>query len=265
MRNLKKLLALVLAMVMAFSLMLSASAASGDFDKYGDKDEITDTFKEAVQVLSGLDVLKGDGPDDAKTFRPADTLTRAEAAVIVYRVATGDVTDNQTALYADYNHFADVSKDDWFAGYVGFCQNGGYIKGTTPTTFSPYLKVTGYELLAMLLRVVGYGKNNEFVGSSWQVNTAALAESLHVTDTVKEANFSSTLNMAARRDVVAELTFQTMTIVPTVTYSSSLQYSDRDSVLGGSAYKNPTLGQKIFGLFMDDTAAKIDEWGCPPG
>ena len=255
MRNLKKLLALVLAMVMAFSLMLSASAV--DFSEYPDKDSITPEFTEGVQVLTGLKVFQG----DEKGFRPSDKITRAEASAIIYRMATGDVDNRQNDLYKDYSTFVDVNSDDWFAGYVGYCQNAGYIKGTSPTTFNPYGQVTGYEVLAMILRVVGYGKNNEFTGASWQVNVAALSRELGVTKNVTAAHMEQTLNMAAPREVVADLVFMTAAIVPTVTYTPALAYNDKSTVLGGEY--NATLGQKTFGLWYQTAWTESDEWGRP--
>ncbi len=259
MRNLKKLLALTLAMVMAFSLMLTANAAV-KYDDYTDKDSITDEFTEAVQVLTGLEVMQG----DEKGFRPSDKITRAEAAAVIYRAVTGDVTNKQNDLYKDYGTFTDVKSDDWFAGYVGYCQNAGYIKGTSPTTFNPYGQVTGYEVLAMILRAVGYGKNNEFTGSSWQVNVAALARQLGVTRNVTAAHMEQTLNMAAPREVVADLVFMTIATVPTVTYTPALAYNDKQSVAGAdSNVFNITLGQQVFGLFHDTTWQVIDQWGNP--
>ncbi len=255
MRNLKKLLALVLAMVMTFSLMLSASAV--DFDDYQDKDSITAEFEESVAVLTGLKVMQG----DEKGFRPSDKITRAEAAAVIYRAVTGDVTDRQTDLYKDYSTFVDVKRDDWFAGYVGYCQNAGYIKGTSPTTFNPYGQVTGYEVLAMILRAVGYGKNNEFTGSSWQVNVAALSKQLGVTRDVTAAHMEQTLNMAAPREVVADLVFMTMATVPMVTFTPALAYNDKQSITAN--IYNPTLGQQIFGLFHDVQWKSIDDWGRP--
>ena len=256
MRNLKKLLALVLAMVMAFSLMLSAGAV--DYKDYPDKDSITEEFKEAVQVLTGLKVFQG----DEGGFRPGDTITRAEVAAIIYRIATGDVEGKQVKIYADYGNFTDVPRDEWFAGYVGYCANAEYIKGTTPTTFEPYASVTGYQALAMILRVVGYDKNGEFTGPSWQTNVASLSKNLGITNNVKNANFETTLTMSARRDVVADLLFQTAVLVPTVTYTPALQYSDKISIT--ETKKNPTLGQKTFGLFVDPTGwREVDEWGTP--
>ena len=263
MRNLKKLLALTLAMVMAFSMMLTASAAV-KYDDYQDKDSITAEFTEAVQVLTGLEVMQGDEKDGVKGFRPSDKITRAEAAAVIYRAVTGDVTNKQNDLYKDYGTFTDVKSDDWFAGYVGYCQNAGYIKGTTPTTFNPYGQVTGYEVLAMILRAVGYGKNDEFTGSSWQVNVAALARQLGVTRNVTAAHMEQTLNMAAPREVVADLVFMTIATVPTVTYTPALAYNDKQSIAGSdSTIYNVTLGQQVFGLFHDTAWQVIDRWGNP--
>ena len=257
MRNLKKLLALTLALAMAFSLMLGASAADVKFEDYPDKDSITAEFTEGVQVLTGLKVFQG----DEKGFRPSDKITRAEASAIIYRMATGDVDNRQNDLYKDYSTFVDVNSDDWFAGYVGYCQNAGYIKGTSPTTFNPYGQVTGYEVLAMILRVVGYGKNNEFTGASWQVNVAALSRELGVTKNVTAAHMEQTLNMAAPREVVADLVFMTATIVPTVTYTPALAYNDKTALLDDEY--NPTLGQKTFGLWYHTAWTESDEWGRP--
>ena len=122
MRNLKKFLALVMAMVMAFSLMLSASAANTakDFD---DASSITEAFVEATDVLTGMKVFQG----DEGGFRPADTITRAEVAALIYRLATGDVDDVRSGAYANYGNFTDVAESDWFAGYVGYFANAGYI------------------------------------------------------------------------------------------------------------------------------------------
>ena len=258
MRNLKKFLALVLAMVMAFSLMLSASAATS-LSGFQDADKVTPEFVESVTILAGLDVIKGDGDEDNKTIRPQDEITRAEAAALVYRIVTGDVNDRQVQLYSDYGKFADVNSGDWFAGYVGYCQNAGIIKGTTPTTFSPYLKVTGYEVLAMILRAVGYGKNNEFTGSSWQVNVASLGKTKHITDSVSSAQYNYTLNMNARREIVAELLFRGA-MIPQVTWTAIGGYNERTTLLGNEAY-NDSLAIEVFGLSRDGW--RYGSWGRP--
>ncbi len=248
MRNLKKFLALVMAMVMAFSLMLSASAANTakDFD---DASSITEAFVEATDVLTGMKVFQG----DEGGFRPADTITRAEVAALIYRLATGDVDDVRSGAYANYGNFTDVAESDWFAGYVGYCANAGYIKGKTPTTFDPYASVTGYEALAMILRAIGYDKNGEFTGSTWETNVSALATQLGILTNIKTTHYGNTLYLASRRDVVAELLFQADAKVNMVNYTPAFgyqPYGDEGGVTG--AAKNPTLGEKIFGLALSE-------------
>ena len=96
----KKLLAMVLALVMTLSLAVSANAAFKDADK------VSDTYEEAVAVLNGMGVFKGyeDG-----SFQPQGDITRAEVAAIVYRVYTKDVKDAKASLYATYNKFSDMT------------------------------------------------------------------------------------------------------------------------------------------------------------
>ena len=236
MRNLKKFLALVLAMIMAMSLMVTANAAGN----YSDMADVTPQFVEAVDVLSGMKVFQG----DEKGFRPGDTITRAEVATIVYRLSTGDATGERMKLYSTYGNFSDVKPDDWFAGAVGYCANAGYIKGKTTTTFAPYAKVTGYEALAMILRAVGYDKNGEFTGATWETNVASLATQLELVKNINATRYAGTLHAAARRDVVAELLFQSA-LIPTVTYTPAFGYQTGNI---SSGVDTRTLGYKYYGL-----------------
>ncbi len=238
MRNLKKFLALVLAMIMAMSLMVTANAAGN----YSDMADVTPQFVEAVDVLSGMKVFQG----DEKGFRPGDSITRAEVATIVYRLATGDATGERVKLYANYGNFTDVKPDDWFAGAVGYCANAGYIKGKTTTTFAPYEKVTGYEALAMILRAVGYDKNGEFTGPEWRQNVASLATELKLLVNINDTRYAGTLHTVARRDVVAELLFQTAAYVRMVTYTPAFGYQT-GNMTNADVYTD-TLGYKWYGL-----------------
>ena len=83
---------------------------------------------------------------------------------MIYRAATADVRQRKADITAGANLFTDVTEDDWFAGYVNYCGDAEYIKGYEDDTFRADNDVTGYEVLAMILRAVGYDKNNEFTG-----------------------------------------------------------------------------------------------------
>lgn len=245
MRNLKKFLALVLAMVMAFSLMVTAHAENPKTD-YPDMGSVLEEFEEAVDVLSGMGVFRGNNGE----FLPQNKIMRCEAVAILYRLVTHDVDDTQVALYAPLaTYFNDVKATDWFAPYVGFAVDAGYIKGYNGN-FNPYSNVTGYEMLAMLLRAAGYGKNGEFTGALWQINVGSQAEYLGVLSNIQSTHYADTLSQPSAREVVADLTFQVATKVNTVTWSAALGYNKYSGAAtsGLPGYLNPTLGEREFGL-----------------
>ena len=258
MRNLKKLLALVLAMMMALSLMVTANAANPVRD-YPDIDQADEAFEEAIDVLTGMKVYSGDNGN----FKPASTITRAEVAALIYRLATGDVDDSQAGLYAIYGNFPDVPHDAWYAGYVGYCANAGYIKGRPNGNFDPSGNVTGYEALAMILRAIGYDKNGEFTGATWQTEVSALSQQLGILDNVKTTQYGGTLYLAARRDVVADLLFRADAYVNMVKYTPAFGYQPYGDVNGDNTgnltggVANNTLGWKVFGLRSRDDGVVI--------
>ncbi len=245
MRNLKKILALALALVMTLSLMTVANAFNDDKD-------IDAKYDEAVTVLSELKVFKG--VNDGSNFAPKQTITRAEVAAIIYRIVTGDVADNQAGIYKDYAKFKDVAANHWAAGYIGYCSNAELILGDG-TNFYPDQTVTGYQALAMILRAVGYDKNNEFQGNGWEIRTASTAQGLGILKNINQG----TLGTAATREMVAEILFQAI-LVPTVTYTPALGYSQYVSIVGGT--KNDTLGYRTFKL-LNETVRESNVWGQP--
>ena len=239
----KKLLAMVLALVMTLSLAVSANA-------FKDDKSISDDYAESVAVLNGMGVFKGyeDG-----SFKPEGNITRAEVATIVYRIYTADVAKNdKSGLYATYNKFSDMAGASWAPGYIGYCANASLVKGYPDGTFKPSGNVTGYEVLAMILRAVGYDKNNEFSGADWALHVAQTAQQLGVLDNVAK---TTDLNAPASRELVAELLFQGIQKAQ-VTYTPAFGYVT-DKVIGT---KTNSLGEKNFKLA---SAAASDKWGRP--
>ena len=246
----KKLLAMVLALVMTLSLAVSASAVKAD-------EKINEDYAEAVAVLNGMGVFKGyeDG-----SFKPENNITRAEVATIIYRIYTGDVAKNdKSGLYATYNKFSDMAGAGWAAGYIGYCSNAELVKGYPNGTFQPSGNITGYEVLAMILRAVGYDKNGEFTGADWALNVAKYAEQL---DILKNVAKTTNLGAPATRELVAEILFRAIN-VPMVTYTAAFGYQnvglngDKDGKL---FQNNVSLGKKNFKLESKDTA---DKFGRP--
>jgi len=246
MRNLQKILALVLALVMSLSLMATAGATD-----FSDDAEIDETFRESVDVLNGLKVFQG--YDNGAYFSPKGDITRAEVAAIIYRIATGDVTDSQVKIYADYNKFSDVPSDHWAAGYINYCTNAEYIKGRGDGKFYPSDKVTGYEALAMILRVVGYDKNGEFTGADWQVQTAATANQRKVTKNVN----AGTLGTPATRETVAELLCQAI-LIEKVNYTLAFGYQISTDPKDTIAYETFQM-EKLEGVVTGNEVADLKE------
>lgn len=246
MRNLKRVLALALALVMTLGLLIIGSSAAS----YTDAAQIDDDYADAIEVLTGMGVFQG---MEGNAFSPTTILTRAQAATLVYRVLTGDVTDAKVDLY-DYKSFNDVPAGKWYTGYVTYAANGGYIKGWNGN-FSPDDQVTGVQVLAIMLRAVGYGQNGEFEGAAWKDNTLTTANDLGL---LKDIDVKS-LDAPAQRQLVAQLLFNAITEANIVYYTPALGYYT-GNVTNGLA--KTTLGKKVFDL-TNNGRQTVDNWGRP--
>ena len=159
----KKLLALVLALVMSLSLVTISNAA------YSDKADID--LKEAVDVLSAVGVFEG---SDGK-FDPKANLTREQAAKLVAYLQLGQKSAD--ALVGG-NKFTDVAANRWSAGYVDYCATTGVVAGVGNGQFNPTGSLTALQFGKMLLVCLGYDAKAEgLTGADWQINTSKLMTS----------------------------------------------------------------------------------------
>ncbi len=144
MKTLKKTLCLVLAVVMAVGvLVLPANAATFD-----DADEIT--HDEAVAVLSGLSIVSGNG---AGSFDPDKPFTRAEAAALLAQVV---LTPEKAKLLTESKVvFTDVPADHYANKFITWAVENNLIHGVGDNKYEPDRKLTGLELAALMLEVLG--------------------------------------------------------------------------------------------------------------
>ena len=186
----KKLLALVLALVMSMSLVTISNAAFKDAD--------TIDNKEAVDVMNAIGVLVG---DEKGNFNAKGELTRAQAAKIVCVMLLGKDASDALSLKSN---FTDVS--GWAESYIAYCASQGIVAGVGDGKFDPNGKLTGYQFAKMLLVALGYDAELEsMIGSDWQVNVAKLAISAGLTDGLNIA-----LSKVITRDEAAKMAFNTL-------------------------------------------------------
>jgi hypothetical protein len=115
---------------------------SADFT---DAASITAANREAVDVLAALRVIEG-GPDGS--YRPQDTVTRAEAVTIITRLLLRRVGSD--SLPAAATGFSDVPANHWASRYVSFAITRGIVAGFPDGTFRPELPVTASQFASMI-------------------------------------------------------------------------------------------------------------------
>ena len=86
------------------------------------------------------------------SFKPTDTITRAEAATIFYRL----LTDSTRKAYATtYNSFKDVPATAWYNTAVSTMAKLGIVNGDAYGYFRPNDPITRAEIAAMIARCDG--------------------------------------------------------------------------------------------------------------
>lgn len=141
MKNLKKVLALVLAFALVFGSFAAVSAKTYP-------DVAADVvYAPSVNLLSAFGIIEG---DENGNFNPDAEITRAEFAKVLC-VALGATSVAQGAT-----SFTDVGQDHWGSGYINYATQLGIIKGYGDGTFGPEDAVTYEQAIKMIVVALGY-------------------------------------------------------------------------------------------------------------
>ncbi|MFR3786331.1 MAG: S-layer homology domain-containing protein [Agathobaculum desmolans] len=203
MKNLKKVLALVLAFACAFT-MFAGAAFTDDADiKTAD----------AVDTLVALGVI--DGYADG-SFKPDATVTRAEMAKMIFTMLNGG-NDDASAYETLPTSFKDVNSH-WAKGYIKYLQNSGIIAGKSVTAFAPDATVTGVEAAKMMLVAAGYTADKAGLeGAAWVANTMRYANANSLF-----ADVTCSISTALPRQFAAQILYNALDM-ENVVYSKDIE------------------------------------------
>lgn len=223
MRNLKRVLSLVLASIMLVGMMVVGASAVDTYNDFNDKDEIVN--KDAVSLLVTLNVING--KEDGSHFDPTGNVTRAEMAKMISVILNRGADIN--SQYATLNNGLTDVANNWAVGHINYCYSLDIIAGRGDGKFDPTANVTAVEAAKMLLSAAGYDASIEgMVGPNWDTNTAGLASRLGIFD-----NFEKDITLSLNRDDAALLIYNFLDIEMIQSYENgyAIAFADSRTVL----------------------------------
>ena len=261
MKNLKK----VLALVVVFAMMLSTVAFAGSFPDVADDAD----YASAIETLAAMGFFKG---DDNGNFNPDATITRAEYAVIVCRLLGIEGSATGKCDFTD-------AADHWATGYIKMANQYGIVKGYGDGNFGPDDAVKYEEAVKMLVCALGYEPMAASKGG-YPTGYIAVASQIGLLDSVSGA----TQGTGAARNIVATMTYNALDIpvMEQVGFGTEISYEimkknddhDKSTLLtkmgiyklGGTIVANSKVSYKASVEKVD--AGKVyficdDDYDCP--
>ena len=249
MKNLKKVLALVVALTMVLGTV--------SFAAFTDVAEDSNVYT-AVQTLSSLSILNGyeDG-----SFGPEKDITRAEFCAVVCRaLGLGDPAKGATS-------FTDVAADHWASGYINLAAGQGIVNGYGNGLFGPEDNVTYEQAVKMLVVALGFEPMAAQKGG-YPTGYLVVANTYGLTENVVAAGDAAPAN----RGVVAQLTYNALDIpmMAQTGFGTNVEYKIQDGN-NGTKYQTLLTGLKVsklggvvestkmIGNSQDDLVFKVTE------
>ncbi len=189
MKSFKKITSLFVALTMIAAMLTNIAFAEGVAFSDVAQDDV---HYQAIYNLVNRGVLNGyeDG-----TFKPDNTITRAEFAKVIMVSELGDsnISASLVANFSDTN-------GHWANKYIAAAVNAGIINGYPEGTFKPDNTVTYAEAVKMVVCALGYGPVIDKTLNPWYSDYIKQASSIGATK-----NAVAVADNGASRGLVAQL------------------------------------------------------------
>ncbi|MBR4700815.1 MAG: S-layer homology domain-containing protein [Oscillospiraceae bacterium] len=141
MRNVRRGLAVVLALVMLLPSILIPGMAAGKYQDVPD----SSWYSAAVEYVTEKGYMAGVSED---SFAPNTPVTRAMFVTVLAKVAGVKGLDDTASV------FSDVPAGKWYTGSVAWAAQNGIVSGVSATEFAPNRKITRQDMCLILSKFV---------------------------------------------------------------------------------------------------------------
>lgn len=105
-----------------------------------------------AEILSEMNLISGDD----EGFNLDKQLTRSEASTFIVKLLGEEVdVKERKAMYIKSN-FEDITGDEWYAMYIGYCERHGILTGYPDGTVKAGEALSEKAFLTMVLKALGY-------------------------------------------------------------------------------------------------------------
>ncbi|MBO6052167.1 MAG: S-layer homology domain-containing protein, partial [Clostridia bacterium] len=246
----KKILALVLALLMAVSTasMALATDTAAITEEAPKLISAATTYAEAIGMLDAYGIMKGVDPNTFDADADSD-IQRYQMALFVGRISTGWTDDAQwTDGNVNNSGFTDLdgTAAQNFYGAISYASQKGIIEGYGDGKFGPTDGITYRDALTMVVRALGLGG-----GLKYPWGYIEKAEAIGLTKGITGVAYTDILN----RGEVAQIIYNALSIPTTA----------GDTL--GARYFGADLGWKTIIITATDRAAidSVSKVGVPSG
>lgn len=241
MKNLKKVLALGLALVMLLGMMSFASAADEKLKVQDFSDYASIANKDEAALLVDLGVISGIPDGDGYAFKPENAVQRDAWAKMVYFVMQGGDVNPSVYVAPTFN---DVAESNWANGYINYLNSSKIVSGVGGGNFAPTRSVKVVEAAKMLLAAAGWDAEDRGYTDpeSWKGSVMSDAARMGLM-----AGVTQTTEQALTRDNAAKMVVNAlgMEAVRPVTKANPF---NGGRYVDSHESEDMTVGYKSFGL-----------------